>query len=178
MENPSLFTWDPVVLGSIVLRSLTVYVALLIGLRLAGKRELGQMSVFDLVVILIISNAVQNAMVGPDTSLTGGLVAAASLLLANWLVDRLRLRFGWFQREVRGTPTLLIDHGAFIPEHLRREGLSPDDVLMALREHGIDEPSECRMAVLEVDGTISIVPQEVAVQRTRRRLRGRKPVGG
>ena len=89
-----MLQFDPMVLGGIVLRTLTVYIALLVGLRVAGKRELGQMSPFDLVVILVISNAVQNAMVGPDTSLTGGLVAVGTLLVGNWFVGRLGLHLG------------------------------------------------------------------------------------
>jgi uncharacterized membrane protein YcaP (DUF421 family) len=177
MSSSSVFELDPTTLGLIVVRTLVVYAALLFGLRLAGKRELGQMSPFDLVVVLIIANAVQNAMVGPDTSLNGGLLAAFSLLLVNWLVGRLGLRFGWLEREVRGSPSLLLNNGAFIDEHLRREGLSRDDVLMAMREHGIDELTQVKAAILEVDGTISIVPASETVHRTRRRVRGRKPSG-
>jgi len=165
------------ILGGVVVRTLVVYIALLFGLRIAGKRELGQMSPFDLVVILLIANAVQNAMVGSDTSLTGGLVAAAALLAVNWVVGRLRLRYGWFEREIRGSATLLVNDGHFIEPHLRREGIDPEDVYMAMREHGVDELSQVKAAILEVDGTISIVPGSSVVHRTRRRARGRKPTG-
>ncbi len=165
------------ILGGVVVRTLVVYVALLFGLRVAGKRELGQMSPFDLVVILLIANAVQNAMVGSDTSLTGGLVAAAALLAINWVVGRLRLRYGWFEREIRGTVSLLVNDGHFVEEHLRREGIGEDDVYMAMREHGVDDLSQVKAAILEVDGTISIVPEQAVVHRTRRRVRGRKPTG-
>jgi uncharacterized membrane protein YcaP (DUF421 family) len=172
-----VFDFAPFTLLSIIFRTLVVYFALLIGLRLAGKRELGQMSPFDLVVVLIIANAVQNAMIGPDTSLNGGLLAAFSLLFINWLVGRLRLRYGWFAREVRGSPSLLVNNGTFIPEHLRHEGISQEDVLMAMREHGVDQLSQVKAAILEVDGTISVVPADATVHRTRRRVRGRKPSG-
>ncbi len=165
------------ILGGVVVRTLVVYVALLFGLRIAGKRELGQMSPFDLVVILLIANAVQNAMVGSDTSLTGGLVAAAALLAVNWIVGRLRLRYGWFEREIRGTVSLLVNDGHFVEQHLRREGIGEDDVYMAMREHGVDDLSQVKAAILEVDGTISIVPEQAAVHRTQRRVRGRKPSG-
>jgi len=165
------------ILGGVVVRTLVVYVALLFGLRIAGKRELGQMSPFDLVVVLLIANAVQNAMVGSDTSLTGGLVAAAALLAINWVVGRLRLRYGWFEREIRGSATLLVNDGHFIEPHLRREGIDPEDVYMAMREHGVEELSQVKAAILEVDGTISIVPGSSVVHRTRRRARGRKPTG-
>src|SRR5881296_3835675 len=121
---------------SIVARTVIVYLALLAGLRLAGKRELGQMTPFDFVVILLIANAVQNAMVGPDTSLTGGLIAAGVLIIANYGVALGRRWIPVLRRAVEGTPTLLVNDGQFVEEHLRREGLSEDEVLMAIREHG------------------------------------------
>src|SRR3989442_12146205 len=99
---------------TIILRSLVVYLAILVGLRLMGKREIGQMTVFDLVVILLIANAVQNAMVGPDTSLQGGLIAAAVLLVVNRLVAMVRLRGGRFGRLIEGTPTVLGQDGQFV----------------------------------------------------------------
>jgi uncharacterized membrane protein YcaP (DUF421 family) len=145
---------DPEVLAGIVIRTLAVYFVLLAGLRLAGKRELGQLSVFDLVVILVIANAVQNAMVGPDTSLTGGLVAAITLLIANSLVGTFVARVPWLETRVRGTPSVLINDGQMIEPTLR-----------------------AKIAVLEVDGTISVVPRSSHVHRTRRRVRGRKPAG-
>ncbi len=156
---------------SIVARTVIVYLALLVGLRLAGKRELGQMTPFDLVVILLIANAVQNAMVGPDTSVTGGLIAAAVLVVANYGVAQARERILWLRRAVEGTPTLLINDGRFVPEHLRREGLDEDDVLMAIREHGIADLKDVRMAVLETDGSISIIPADAKAIRTRRHVR-------
>ncbi len=156
---------------SIVLRTVIVYVALLAGLRLAGKRELGQMTPFDLVVILLIANAVQNAMVGPDTSVTGGLIAAGILVLLNYGVAQGRERLPWLRRAVEGIPTLLIDDGKFVREHLRREGLDEDEVMMAIREHGVPDVKDVRMAVLETDGSISIVPADAKAMRTRRHVR-------
>lgn len=160
----------------IVARTVLVYGALLVGLRLAGKREIGQMTAFDLVVILLIANAVQNAMVGPDTSLTGGLVAAAALLVANFATAELRDHIPLLRRVVEGTPTLLIHDGQFVEEHLRREHIDRDEVLMALREHGVNDPSEVHTAVLEVDGSISVVPAGVDSIQTRRHIRARKKV--
>ena len=156
---------------SIVARTLIVYLALLAGLRLAGKRELGQMTPFDLVVILLIANAVQNAMVGPDTSVTGGLIAAGVLVTVNYGLAAARERLPWLRRAVEGTPTLLINDGRFVQEHLRREGLSEDDVLMAIREHGVADVKDVRIAVLETDGSISIVPVDAGAIRTRRHVR-------
>lgn len=156
---------------AIVVRSLAVYVGTLVGLRLMGKRELGQMTIFDLVVILLIANALQNAMVGPDTSLTGGLLAAFVLLAANRIVSALRLRGIWWGRLIEGTPTVLIEHGQFIMPHLRKEGLDRSEVEMAMREHGVASVDEVRLAVLETDGSISIVPTDSKVVRTRKHVR-------
>jgi uncharacterized membrane protein YcaP (DUF421 family) len=171
---PDIFNLDLASLGIVAFRTIVVYAALLLGLRVFGKRELGQMTSFDLVVILVVSNAVQNAMVGPDTSLTGGLVAAATLLAANWIVDRLDLRSIWLHQELVGQPSLLIDRGRFIDDHLRREGVSRDEVMQALREHGVADLEQVQMAILEVDGTISVVPAEAKTIRTHRRIRGHR----
>ena len=152
----------------IILRTVIVYVALLLGLRLAGKRELGQMTPFDLVVILLIANAVQNAMVGSDTSLTGGLVAAGVLIAGNYGVAFARGRIPVLRRVIEGTPTLLIHSGRVLPEYLRREGLGEDDLMMAVREHGIRDLDGVQSAVLETDGSISIVPEGATVLRSRR----------
>jgi len=153
----------------IVLRTAIIYVAILVGLRLAGKREIGQMTVFDLVVLLLIANAVQNAMVGPDTSLAGGLVAAFVLLILNYLVAILRLRWTGLRRLVEGTPTLLILHGEVLKTNLRREGLDDETLAAALREHGVVSPADVEMAVLETDGSISVVPMGSEARR------GKKP---
>src|SRR5438105_8017908 len=143
---------------TIILRSLVVYLAILVGLRLMGKRELGQMTPFDLVVILLIANAVQNAMVGPDTSVTGGLIAATVLVVLNYGLAQAREKLPLLRRALEGTPTLLINDGKFIEEHLRREGLDEDLVMMAIREHGVEDLKDVKLAVLETDGSISIVP--------------------
>ncbi len=155
----------------IVVRTLAVYLFLLIALRLAGKREIGQMTPFDLVVILVIANAVQNAMVGPDTSLGGGLLAAAALVVVNMAVSYAGVASRLFERTLLGTPTLLVSDGHLIDANLRRERVDADEVLMAMREHGVGDLTEVKMAVLEIDGTISIVPREASTTRTRRKVR-------
>jgi uncharacterized membrane protein YcaP (DUF421 family) len=172
-----LFTTDPLSLIEIVVRTLAVYVALLLGLRLAGKRELGQMTPFDLVVFLIVANAVQNAMVGADTSLNGGLLAAAVLIGVNYLVNRAGLRSKWFRQRLVGTSTILVNRGQYVQENLRREGVTEDDVLEAIREHGVNDVEGVRIAVLEVDGTISVVPTGSPVIRTKRRFGARAATG-
>ena len=155
----------------IVVRTVIVYAALLLGLRLMGKREMGQMTVFDLVVLLVISNAVQNAMVGQDTSVIGGLIAAACLLAVNRLVAALRLHNPRLRRAIEGVPTVLVLHGQLVQQGLRREGVDPSEIDTALREHGIDSVEGVRLAVLEPDGSISIVPQETGTLRAKRHTR-------
>jgi uncharacterized membrane protein YcaP (DUF421 family) len=156
---------------NIILRTVVVYLVILIGLRLAGKREIGQMTVFDLVVLLLIANAVQNAMVGPDTSLLGGILAAGVLLILNAIVAWLRLRWIPLRRLIEGTPTLLILHDEVIADHLRREGLDQETLEAAIREHGVAELSDVEMAVLEIDGSISVVPLGEQTKRIKRPLK-------
>jgi uncharacterized membrane protein YcaP (DUF421 family) len=153
---------------TILIRTVLIYLTILIGLRLTGKREIGQMTVFDLVVLLLIANAVQNAMLGPDTSLVGGILAAAVLLGSNTIVAKLRLHWPRLRRLVEGTPTILILHGELIPQHLNREGLDEETLMTALREHGISEISGVEMAVLEIDGSISVVPVGSETKRVKK----------
>jgi uncharacterized membrane protein YcaP (DUF421 family) len=156
---------------AIAIRSALVYLAVLLGLRLAGKRELGQMTVFDLVVILLIANAVQNSMVGPDFSVQGGILGAFVLIALNRVMALLRLRGGLWGRVIEGTPTVLVEDGELIEPHLRREGLEQAELQMVVREHGIDSLEDVKLAVLETDGSISIVPMASRVVRTRKHVR-------
>jgi uncharacterized membrane protein YcaP (DUF421 family) len=153
--------WD------IALRTVVVYFVILVGLRLSGKREIGQMTPFDLVVLLLLANAVQNSMVGPDNSLLGGIIAAVVLLVVNAIVAWLRLRSYPLRRVVEGSPTLLVLHGKVIPEHLRSEGLDQQTLEEALREHGVGDVKDVEMAVLEIDGSISVVPGGQETKRVR-----------
>ena len=125
-------------------RSAIVYVAVVVGIRLTGRRQLGQMTPFDLAVLLLISNAVQNAMVGPDVSLSAGLLAACALVLVNHLLNWCISGSSWLQRRVVGTPTVLVNKGEFVMQHLRREGITVDEVLQAAREHGVEKVDEVR----------------------------------
>jgi uncharacterized membrane protein YcaP (DUF421 family) len=166
--SPGIEWWE------VIARTAIVYAALVLGFRLFGKREIGQMTPFDLVVILLIANAVQNAMVGTDSSVTGGLIAAATLLAANYVIAYARRKSGRFRQAIEGDPSVLISDGEVNDRVLRREGLDVDDVLQAIREHGVDGVRSVRLAVLEVDGTISIVPNDAASTiRTKRRYRQR-----
>jgi uncharacterized membrane protein YcaP (DUF421 family) len=162
---------DPGELLTIAARAAIVYVALLIGLRLMGKREIGQMTVFDLVVVLLLANAVQNAMVGADTSVQGGLVAAFVLLVANRAIAAARFHSAAWGRLVEGSPTVLIQEGQILDAAVRKEGLERAQVEMAMREHGVASTADVRLAVMETDGSISIVPRDSKVIRTRKHVR-------
>ena len=154
----------------LVVRGVVVYAALLIALRIFGKREVGQFTLYDLVFVLLVANALQPAMTGPDSSLTGGLVLIVSLVIANFAVGRLD-GINAFHRLFAPTPSVLIRDGKIVPATLQREGISEDEVEMAIREHGVDDMKDVRLGVLEPDGTISIVPTESNMRRTRRRVR-------
>jgi len=143
------------VLVEILIRTTTIYLLVLIGVRLSGKREVGQMTPFDLTLLLLLSNSVQNAMTGPDTSLVGGAVAAATLLVLNYLVAELSGFNRRFRRVLQGSPSLLVHDGEAITSHMAREHVSMDELLRALREHGISTVKDVALAVLEVDGSIS-----------------------
>ncbi|MGO9127468.1 MAG: DUF421 domain-containing protein [Terriglobales bacterium] len=143
------------VLGEIALRTSVIYLVVLAGVRLSGKREVGQMTPFDLTLLLLISNSVQNAMTGPDTSLVGGVVAASTLLLLNYLVAELSGGNRRFRKFVEGQPSLLVHDGEVITAHMAKEHVSMDELQRALREHGIASPHDVALAVLEVDGSIS-----------------------
>ena len=119
----------------IVGRSLVVYAAVLVRLRLGGRRELGQLTPFNLGVILLVANAVHNAMVGADTSLQGGLVSAATLLAINAGVARIRVRSVRFRQLVEGVPVVLVQHGELVSANLQRERITEEEVVAAVREH-------------------------------------------
>ena len=160
--------------AEIVLRTCIVYLFILLGLRLAGKRELGQLTTLDLVLLLVISNAVQNAMVGSDTSLSGGLLAACTLLALNILLVKIGFSNPRLRSALMGNPTLLVHDGVVVEDHLKSEAVDREELMQALREHGVETLEKVRSAVLEVDGTISVIPREGPTIRTRHKLRMRK----
>lgn len=155
-----MLNWDVTTLLEIALRTLVVYIFVIVLLRLTGKYELGQLNPIDLVLLLLLANAVQNAMTGPDTSLTGGVVAAATLIILSMLLSLLRERSRLFGSLLQGSPTLLAHNGKLLVAHLAKEHLSQEDVEEAIREHGIEEIKDCQDVILEVDGSISVIPKD------------------
>ena len=153
--NGVLFPAGAHVALQIALRTGVIYLVVLAGVRLSGKREVGQMTPFDLTLLLLLSNSVQNAMTGPDTSLIGGMMAASTLLVLNYLIGTLSGVNRRFRHLVEGEPSLLIHDGKPIETHMARERVSMDELERAVREHGIAKCSDVALAVLEVDGSIS-----------------------
>jgi uncharacterized membrane protein YcaP (DUF421 family) len=156
----------------LVIRALIIYIVFFVGLRLFGKRELGQFTTFDLVLVLLIANALQPAITGPDNSVTGGAIIITVLLLFNRAVAMLRSRWPWFDALIEPPPTVVVQDGEISKLALEKEGLSDTDVEMAIREHGVEKLSDVKQAVLENDGSISVVTKGSG-ERYRRRRRVR-----
>jgi len=147
-----------------------IYVALLVALRLFGKREVGQFTLYDLVFILLVANALQPAITGPDTSVLGGLILIVALVGTNFLVGKLD-NLPRFHRLFTPAPAVIVKDGQCLEDVMRREGVDKEEVEMSMREHGIADMKEVQLAVLEPDGTISIVPTTTQMQRTKHRIR-------
>ena len=138
------------------MRGVLIYLALLLVLRAFGKREVGQFTLYDLVFILLVANALQPAMTGPDSSLVGGLILIVALVLTNFAVGRLA-DVPALHRFFAPPPALIFRHGKYMLRTMRREGVLRQEVEMAAREHGIEDMKDVDEAVLEEDGSISIV---------------------
>ncbi len=160
----------------LVVRSLAVYAIFLAGLRVSGKRELGQFTIFDLAAILLAANALQPAITGPDASLPGAVIILITLFGTNRLVALARRRFPAVRRLLDVPPTTIARDGKWIQEALDHEDIDDEDLGAALREHGFESIGEVRLATLEPDGSISLVAKEggqVRIRQRRRRYRTR-----
>ena len=151
--TPEVAVWEK------ILRSVVIYLFMLLAFRFTGKRQVGQLTPFDLVVLLIISNVVQNAVIGPDNSLIGGLIGAVVILILNWGIVEITYRSKRARRLLEASPTLLIHNGRVLHDNLARERVTLEDLHAALRRAGVVEPSRVRFAVLEENGAISVVPR-------------------
>lgn len=140
----------------LVIRAAVIYLAVLILLRISGKRQMGQMSATEFVAILLISNAVQNSMNGGDNSVMGGLVLAAVLIALSTAISYLTFRSRFFSSVFEGSPTILIRHGKIIPGNLYKERLSEAELHILLRKQGIHDLKIISSGILEADGTLSI----------------------
>jgi uncharacterized membrane protein YcaP (DUF421 family) len=141
-------------------RTLVVFIALIVGLRLFGKRQIGQINIYDLAMIMAIANAVQNAMTSGNGNLSVGFICAGTLFIAGRILASVFLKLPRLEHHLVGAPTLIINNGKLSLDHMERECLTEEQVLAALRQHGLTKVSEVRLAVLEVDGSLSIVPKD------------------
>lgn len=147
-----------------IIRALLVYGFLLVILRISGKRQIGQLAPFDLVLLLVLSNAVQNSMNGGDNSVLAGLISAGTLICINSLIGWLTFRSKKFEGFIEGHPRVLIHNGHLYPEALRHEKLTHHELMSALRASGCACIEEVRSAILEPDGNITVIPRNHAKQ--------------
>jgi uncharacterized membrane protein YcaP (DUF421 family) len=152
-----------------ILRPIIIYLFLVVGLRLAGKRELAQLSPFDLVVLLTISNTVQNAIIGEDNSVVGGIVGAVTLLLANGLLGRLVYRFRRLEDLVEGGTDTLIQNGKLNTKVLDREAITEEELTMAAHKEGIKSLEDVWEATIDSGGRITFVPKEIVQVESRQK---------
>jgi len=146
----------PLPVAEKILRPVIVYLFLIFFLRLFGKRELAQLNPFDLVVLLSLSNTVQNAIIGDDNSVTGGVIGAFALLAINWLVVRLLFRHPTVNKALEGTETVLVRRGKVDHAALTKETLTESELLSVLHKQGLKDFSEVEKCVLEPNGTFSV----------------------
>jgi uncharacterized membrane protein YcaP (DUF421 family) len=169
-DDPSMWTLGLPPL-EIVARTAIVYVLFLAALRIFGKREVGQFTLFDLALVLLAANALQPAITGPDQSIPGAAIIIVTIFALNGLVAQLRRRVPLVRRILEFQPTVVGRDGKWLPEALDSQGLDPDDLGAALREHGLDSIKDMKLAVLEQDGSLSIVPTAGDGVRIRARRR-------
>lgn len=161
---------------NIALRSIAVYIFIVAAIRLFGKKEFAQLTITDLVFILLISNSVQNAMVGQDSSLEGGLMSALALFLLNFLLKKITYWFPKIDKILDGEPITLVYEGKLIETGLKKTEISMDELMVAIREHGVETIEEVNLAVFEVDGSISILSDNFK-KTSKRRRKGHKILG-
>ena len=163
----------------IIIRSAAVYFFMLIALRIFGKKELSQLNTADVILILLISNSVQNAMVGSNTSLYGGLAAAAVLFIINYILKKLMYKFPKFSDLMQEKPEVLIHAGKVDFKALSKLNITSDEIQEAMREHGVEHFSDVKLAMLEIDGNISIISGNKNLRQThyKRLKRSKKTIG-
>ncbi len=161
--------FDIISLLLISAKSIAIYLFILLALRLFGKKELAQLSVVDLVFILLISNSVQNAMVGPDNTLLGGMAAATGLFVINYIFKLLLKKFPSLSRIVQGDELMLIYKGKILQSHLDKSMITKEELQAAIREHGVESIKDVDLAILEVDGNISVLSKDFQHKTMRKR---------
>jgi uncharacterized membrane protein YcaP (DUF421 family) len=153
----------------LVARAVLIYVALLVMMRIAGKRDVGQLSVIDLLVVLLIAEGVSSALQAGNESITGALISAAVIIALNRLIAIMGDTIPIFSQVVEGTPTEIVRDGRMLRSSMHKESITEDELMAAIRSHGIEDLHEVRRAVLENDGTISVISDEKTTQKPKRR---------
>lgn len=153
MWNISLPWWE------FVLRGFIIYTFLIVILRATGKRQIGQMSPFDLVLLLVLSNAVQNSMNGGDNSVTGGIILSITLVTANWITGKITFSSKKAERLIEGIPQILVHDGKVYEQALSDAQLTRHELMSAIRSEGYTDLNEIRAVILENDGSISVIPK-------------------
>ena len=149
-----------------VLRSCLIYIFMVVGLRLFGKRELAQTNTFDFIVLLTLSNTVQNAIIGDDNSITGGVIGATSLMVLNYLVVRFLFRRAKLDRFLEGAPVLLIKDGKVQQRDLDRELITLDELTVAAHKQGLRNLQDVDSCVLETGGSFAFIPKDPSPMQT------------
>jgi uncharacterized membrane protein YcaP (DUF421 family) len=145
-----------------VLRALVIYAVLLVLFRVTGKRSLGQITTFDFVLLLIISEAIQNGMVGSSYSITNALVLVATLVAVDVALSLVKRRAPQLEKYLDGTPLVIVEHGRVLGERINKERVDESDILAAARREGLERMAQIKYAVLERNGQISIIPRSDA----------------
>lgn len=144
----------------IILRSTCIYLFILIGIRIFGKNQLSQLNTADVILLILISNAVQNAMVGQDTSLLGGIVAASALFILNFVLKKAMFKSPKLKKIIEDEPLVLVKDGVINEKELARVEITIDELEETIREHGTDDFSKVKLVILEVDGNISVITND------------------
>jgi uncharacterized membrane protein YcaP (DUF421 family) len=143
----------------LILRGLLIYIFLILLLRATGKRQIGQMSPFDLVLLMVLSNAVQNSMNGGDNSVTSGLILAVTLVAANWTVGKITSSSKTMEKLIDGSPQVLFHNGQIFEKVLSEDQITRQELIAAIHKAGYNDLGEIRTAILENDGSISVIPK-------------------
>ena len=161
----------------IIIRSAAVSLFMVIALRVFGKKELSQLNTSDVILILLISNSVQNAMVGNNTSLYGGIVAALALFAINFIFKKVMSKSNFIKNLVQDKPEILIHNGKIDFKTIARIGITNDELQEAMREHGVEFYKDVKLAMFEIDGSISIISGDKDLKQTHHKRKIHKTLG-
>ncbi|WP_162128111.1 DUF421 domain-containing protein [Flavobacterium phycosphaerae] len=161
----------------IVLRSVAVYLFMVVALRIFGKKELSQLNTADVILILLISNSVQNAMVGSNSSLLGGITAAVALFVINLIFKKIMLNSQFIKELVQDKPEILVHNGKIYFKSLAKLGITSEELQEAMREHGVEFYKDVKLAMFEIDGSISIISGDSHIKQTHHKRKIHKSLG-